>query len=222
MYAGTLMRSRLEASFAGFFNRLMPDLCLEYEPMCFAGPGGQYLPDFRFRAKRGWQYIEIKPDYESAIGALEQMEIILESEPDACLSVWMPDGWPDPKFSTVGIWYPGGPWRYPMTDRICIEPGCPLITSSTRCPAHERAYQQAREERPGRADRHDRTLKRIPSTGICHICGLPGADTRDHVLPLAAGGTNDPSNVLPAHRACNSRKGYRVEVDPEAYGRETR
>lgn len=43
--------------------------------------------------------------------------------------------------------------------------------------------------------------------GICHICGLPGADTADHLIPRSKGGTNHPSNLAAAHRACNSRKG---------------
>jgi 5-methylcytosine-specific restriction protein A len=48
---------------------------------------------------------------------------------------------------------------------------------------------------------------------VCHICGQPGADSVDHVIPLAGGGTNDPSNLRPAHHLaeprCNLRKGDR-------------
>jgi len=41
----------------------------------------------------------------------------------------------------------------------------------------------------------------------CHICHHPGADTLDHLIPLAAGGEPyDPDNLAPAHRVCNSRK----------------
>lgn len=44
-----------------------------------------------------------------------------------------------------------------------------------------------------------------PMRGICHLCGLPGADTRDHLTPLAL----DPRSIatLPAHRSCNSARG---------------
>lgn len=54
----------------------------------------------------------------------------------------------------------------------------------------------------------------------CGICGgavamaeqVPSLDapTIDHILPLAAGGTDTPTNVQLAHFLCNSRKGARV------------
>ena len=42
---------------------------------------------------------------------------------------------------------------------------------------------------------------------VCWLCGAPGADTLDHVTPVSRGGTNDPANLRPAHRACNSERG---------------
>jgi 5-methylcytosine-specific restriction endonuclease McrA len=39
---------------------------------------------------------------------------------------------------------------------------------------------------------------------------LGGAFTVDHVLPVAAGGTNDMENLRPAHRRCNCRKQTRT------------
>lgn len=42
----------------------------------------------------------------------------------------------------------------------------------------------------------------------CWICGQPGADTVDHVIPLALGGAPlDPTNLRPAHHHCNSQRG---------------
>lgn len=35
--------------------------------------------------------------------------------------------------------------------------------------------------------------------GICHLCGHPGADAADHVIPLARGGTDTRDNLAPAH-----------------------
>jgi 5-methylcytosine-specific restriction protein A len=42
--------------------------------------------------------------------------------------------------------------------------------------------------------------------GICWLCGQPGADQVDHKVNRAAGGTDDPDNLAPAHRACHLRK----------------
>lgn len=41
----------------------------------------------------------------------------------------------------------------------------------------------------------------------CHLCGLPGADTADHVIPRSKGGDNSLMNQRPAHKVCNSRRG---------------
>lgn len=42
---------------------------------------------------------------------------------------------------------------------------------------------------------------------VCHLCGMPGADTADHILPRALGGTDDLDNLRPAHKSCNSSRG---------------
>jgi len=56
----------------------------------------------------------------------------------------------------------------------------------------------------------------------CQFCGRTQADlrfreclTRDHLVPLSRGGTNDWSNVLTACSSCNTRKGNRL---PEEVG----
>lgn len=46
---------------------------------------------------------------------------------------------------------------------------------------------------------------------ICHICGLLVDPVRnrwelDHVIPLAAGGTDDDDNLAPAHAKCHLEK----------------
>lgn len=42
---------------------------------------------------------------------------------------------------------------------------------------------------------------------VCHLCGRPGADTLDHLVPRSKGGTDELDNLAPAHKSCNSRRG---------------
>ena len=54
---------------------------------------------------------------------------------------------------------------------------------------------------------------------ICHLCGRPGADTSDHLIPRSRGGDNSLGNLRPAHKGCNSRRGASPlpTVDPHAW-----
>lgn len=69
--------------------------------------------------------------------------------------------------------------------------------------------------RQARAENH----RILAASNICHICGKPGADAVDHVIPLARGGADDASNKRPAHHDvapyCNRRKSDHLpsEVD---------
>ena len=40
----------------------------------------------------------------------------------------------------------------------------------------------------------------------CHLCGLPGATSADHLIPWAHGGRNVLENLEPAHYSCNSAR----------------
>ena len=65
----------------------------------------------------------------------------------------------------------------------------------------------------------------LAATDVCHICGHPGSDAVDHVVPISRGGSDeDPLNLRPAHhdtpcpvcgRKCNRLKADRLmpEVD---------
>ena len=47
----------------------------------------------------------------------------------------------------------------------------------------------------------------------CHLCSkeiLPEHFSVDHVIPLSLGGSDELSNLRPAHRSCNSSKGNRI------------
>lgn len=45
---------------------------------------------------------------------------------------------------------------------------------------------------------------------ICHLCGLPGADSSDHLVPRSLGGSDSLDNLRPAHRRCNSSRGNKL------------
>jgi len=45
---------------------------------------------------------------------------------------------------------------------------------------------------------------------ICGICHKPGANSVDHIIPIAKGGTHDMANLRAAHLACNVGKGART------------
>ena len=54
----------------------------------------------------------------------------------------------------------------------------------------------------------------------CQYCGRPAAElkprealTRDHVIPISRGGTNDWTNVVTACSPCNTRKGNRLPAE---------
>ena len=91
MYRGIRMRSRLEADYAAFLDRACPILTAkwEYEPICFAGRQGQYLPDFRITLSTGQaRYDEVKPasladDPDAVFAAGARMAVIWETDPKA-------------------------------------------------------------------------------------------------------------------------------------------
>lgn len=61
--------------------------------------------------------------------------------------------------------------------------------------------------RKGRPYREARLYVLARDGGLCHICGRPGADTADHVVPIAAGGhPTSALNMRAAHRSCNSSR----------------
>lgn len=65
---------------------------------------------------------------------------------------------------------------------------------------------------PSRTGRPWQRLKRRVirrDGGICHLCGQPGADTADHLVPHSHGGTMAMTNLAAAHIDCNRRRGNR-------------
>lgn len=63
--------------------------------------------------------------------------------------------------------------------------------------------------RPAWAGRYatERTAACLAEFGTrCHLCGAYGATTADHLVPRAAGGSDDLDNLRPAHQSCNSAR----------------
>jgi 5-methylcytosine-specific restriction endonuclease McrA len=96
-----------------------------------------------------------------------------------------------------------------MTRRACLVCGRGFEVTGprqSRCPDHQvPAVPRHRQYRKLR----DRLITAHP---YCHLCGQPFDDPADppvldHVQPRARGGSHDESNLLPAHRSCNGRKG---------------
>ena len=67
--------------------------------------------------------------------------------------------------------------------------------------------------------------KRKCAGGVCYFCGLkipPGELTMEHIVPLIRGGKSSKGNVVPACRACNSKKKYMLPLEWDEYIRKLR
>jgi hypothetical protein len=93
-YKGIQMRSRLEADYAAYLDGGdTPQLGCdwEYEPECFAGPEGQWLPDFGIKFGEDLvEYVEVKPieiiSYDFGEGIVDRIDAILKKMTVAWLS----------------------------------------------------------------------------------------------------------------------------------------
>jgi 5-methylcytosine-specific restriction endonuclease McrA len=63
----------------------------------------------------------------------------------------------------------------------------------------------------GRSSQAWKRMRRqiLEANDVCWLCGKPGANTIDHVLPLSQFPelAHDLGNLRPAHKTCNSSKG---------------
>lgn len=65
------------------------------------------------------------------------------------------------------------------------------------------------DSRAGSGWEEAKAAKRIMRVhrGVCHVCGLPGADEVDHVQPLCEGGPDVDENKRPIHHdPCHKSK----------------
>jgi 5-methylcytosine-specific restriction endonuclease McrA len=77
-----------------------------------------------------------------------------------------------------------------------------------------------REREKARALRQSQWWKRRLAAGLCHYCGRRVGIrqlTMDHMVPLVRGGRSTRGNVVPACKACNSKKQLLLPVEWEDY-----
>lgn len=60
--------------------------------------------------------------------------------------------------------------------------------------------------------RRERNRRILAESDICHICGEPGADSIDHIVALARGGTEHRSNLAPAHHYRPNSQGIKCNM----------
>jgi 5-methylcytosine-specific restriction protein A len=115
--------------------------------------------------------------------------------------------------------------------RPCAQPRCPTLTTTGRCPAHQKERQRQADQRRGTAQARGYDYrwalfsaawrKRFPVCGMradgqVHVehsaCAQQGRLTTvdlvtDHITPLAQGGAKfDEANLQTLCLACNTRK----------------
>ena len=102
------------------------------------------------------------------------------------------------------------PTRPPRPCRTCHTLG--TWPTHGHCPTCNTARHRTRETRRGNRHQRGYTTEHehnrrtlLANHPDCHWCGNP-ATVADHLIPLSAGGTNHPANLVPACTPCNSRR----------------
>lgn len=95
--------------------------------------------------------------------------------------------------------------------RPCIEAGCPRFARGgprgARCPGCQRRWDRVRNREAGRRAYQDPAYRGYPLAGrYCIDCGTRNDLTRDHIVELHEGGTNEIGNIVVRCRSCNSKK----------------
>lgn len=115
-----------------------------------------------------------------------------------------------------------------MSVHVCTHPGCPELTTRTRCDEHQRTHQNDTRRRYQRNDYgpewpavRRRQLRREP---CCRHCALDGTTTLatvvDHIVPFHHFATrraaHAPSNLQSLCKPCHDRK---TATQDSAFGR---
>jgi len=78
--------------------------------------------------------------------------------------------------------------------------------------AADRAYVHP-EDRPSNVRTVPMWLRKMLTEGRCAYCVFSPATVVDHVIPVCAGGSNDPANLVGACERCNIEKGDRTPAE---------
>jgi len=86
----------------------------------------------------------------------------------------------------------------------------------THCDAHD---LRGRAHRSPTTRAQDAEYARVRAEVLagdppCHWCGAPDADTADHLIPVARGGSHARSNMVAACATCNSSRGANPDWQP--------
>jgi 5-methylcytosine-specific restriction protein A len=77
-----------------------------------------------------------------------------------------------------------------------------------------------KERRKARELRASQWWKRRCAKGVCFYCGKktpPGELTIDHIVPVSRGGKSTKGNIVPACKACNTKKKQLLPMEWEEY-----
>ncbi|AJC53983.1 HNH endonuclease [Streptomyces sp. 769] len=103
----------------------------------------------------------------------------------------------------------------PRAKSVCLEAGCPKVTvHSGRCIDHHeprKPWQRTSARNLSRPSdwrtRRKQCLMRDRWT--CYLCGAPGADEADHLVPVSRGGSHELDNLRAVHKGCHRLKTMR-------------
>lgn len=86
--------------------------------------------------------------------------------------------------------------------------------------SHATEEEIRKEKIKARQLRHSPWWRRKCAEGICHFCGTkihPRNLTMEHIVPLIRGGKSTKGNVVPACKACNTKKKYLLPIEWKEY-----
>lgn len=99
---------------------------------------------------------------------------------------------------------------------LCCAPGCNRLTHSRYCDQHPHYYDRQRpsvKERGYSGKPWQAVRKQVLDRDVwCSDCKISPADTVDHIVPKAKGGTDQLQNLRALCKSCHSKRTARDKV----------